>query len=65
MVEFLGVHHHHAGGAACGAGRDGGWALGLRQLYQPVAQEPLPAEFSELLARLDPRAAPGWRANRG
>ncbi len=34
-----------------------GWALGLRQLYQGVAEEPIPSDFGDLLARLDARSA--------
>ncbi|QDM41509.1 NepR family anti-sigma factor [Altererythrobacter sp. TH136] len=30
-----------------------GWASGLRQLYDSVVDEPLPDQFSELLAQLD------------
>lgn len=33
-----------------------GWARGLRQIYQAVAEEPVPADFSVLLNRLE-----GWR----
>ncbi len=34
-----------------------GWAQGLRQLYQGVAEEAIPSDFGELLARLDGRSA--------
>ncbi len=30
-----------------------GWAQGLRQLYDVVAEEPIPSDFGDLLARLD------------
>ncbi len=36
-----------------------GWAPGLRQLYNAVAAEPIPSDFSVLLARLDARPARG------
>jgi hypothetical protein len=36
-----------------------GWALGLRQLYQGVAKEPIPSDFGDLLARLEARSAHG------
>lgn len=29
------------------------WAIGLRQLYDAVVDEPLPDSFSELLRKLD------------
>lgn len=29
------------------------WAVGLRQLYDSVVEEPLPDSFAELLDRLD------------
>lgn len=34
-----------------------GWALGLRQLYKVAADEPVPAELGDLLARLARRSA--------
>ncbi len=34
-----------------------GWAQGLRQLYQGVAEEPIPSGFGDLLARLEGRSA--------
>lgn len=30
-----------------------GWALGLRQLYDSVVDEPLPDSFQDLLSKLD------------
>ncbi len=33
-----------------------GWAQGLRELYQGVAEEPMPSDFGDLLARLDRRS---------
>jgi hypothetical protein len=30
-----------------------GWASGLRQLYDSVVDEPLPASFDDLLSKLD------------
>lgn len=30
-----------------------GWALGLRQLYDSVVDEPLPDSFKDLLSKLD------------
>lgn len=33
-----------------------GWALGLRQLYDAVLDEPLPDTFKDLLSKLDDRA---------
>ena len=29
------------------------WAVGLRQLYDSVVEEPLPDSFSDLLSKLD------------
>jgi hypothetical protein len=36
-----------------------GWAPGLRQLYQVVAEQPMPSDFDDLLARLEGRRAQG------
>lgn len=32
---------------------DPDWAMGLKQLYNSVVEEPLPDAFTDLLARLD------------
>lgn len=32
---------------------DPDWAIGLKQLYDSVVEEPLPDAFKDLLARLD------------
>lgn len=34
-------------------GKTPGWALGLRQLYDSVVEEPLPDSFDDLLRKLD------------
>lgn len=36
-----------------GPGRRPEWAVGLRQLYDSVVEEPLPDSFSDLLKKLD------------
>lgn len=41
-------------GAGGGKGASPGWATGLRQLYDPVLNEPLPKGLQDLLAQLDP-----------
>lgn len=40
-----------------------GWATALRNLYDAVADEPIPSDFARLLARLERRDAPDSTAN--
>lgn len=37
-------------------GEKPGWAMGLRQLYDSVVDEPLPPSFSDLLSKLDSKS---------
>lgn len=41
----------YKGGKA--ASEKAGWAVGLRQLYDSVVDEPLPDSFQDLLSKLD------------
>ncbi len=47
--------HRRKPGASRGrpAGKEPGWADGLRQLYDSVVDEPLPDSFDVLLKKLD------------
>ncbi|WP_416227225.1 NepR family anti-sigma factor [Qipengyuania sp. ASV99] len=38
---------------AGGAGAAPAWAVGLKQLYDTIVDEPIPDAFNDLLARLD------------
>lgn len=41
------------------AGRAPAWAIGLKQLYDTIVDEPIPDAFNDLLAKLDQPALSG------
>lgn len=47
------MHGTHPGSEGRHDGNNPEWAMGLRQLYDSVVDEPLPEAFKDLLSQLD------------